>query len=285
MKRHLLYTCIALVASGVAAACGDGGGTSNGPDTGVPNDPPVTVGNWYRPAVSATWQWQLSGTVNTAYNVSLYDIDLFDSPTNLIASLQQAGHRVICYFSAGSYENWRPDAAQYPAAALGKKLGGWAGERWVDIRSTDVHNILSARLDLAVQKGCDGVEPDNVDGYTNNSGFSLSAQNQLDFNAFLANAAHYRGLSVGLKNDLDQVVALVDYFDFSVNEQCHQYNECDLLTPFTSNSKPVFNAEYASAYVTNASARQALCTDAQARNVRTLILPLDLDDSFRLTCD
>lgn len=41
---------------------------------------------------------------------------------------------------------------------------------------------MQARLDLAVQKGCDGVEPDNVDGYQNNSGFPLTAQDQLAYN-------------------------------------------------------------------------------------------------------
>ena len=54
-------------------------------------------------------------------------------------------------------------------------------------------------------KGYDGVEPDNVDRYVNASGFDLDADAQLAFNRFIANEAHARGLSVGLKNDLDQV--------------------------------------------------------------------------------
>ena len=32
--------------------------------------------------------------------------------------------------------------------------------------------------------GCDGVEPDNVDGYVNDTGFDLTAGDQLDFNRF-----------------------------------------------------------------------------------------------------
>ncbi len=55
------------------------------------------------------------------------------------------------------------------------------------------------RLDLAVTKGCDGVEPDNMDGYANDSGFPLTAEDQLTFNRFIANEAHRRGLAVGLK--------------------------------------------------------------------------------------
>jgi len=49
-----------------------------------PDDPPITSGNWYKPAPLITWQWQLSGMVNTSYDVTVYDIDLFDSPESLI---------------------------------------------------------------------------------------------------------------------------------------------------------------------------------------------------------
>lgn len=52
------------------------------------------------------------------------------------------------------------------------------------------------RLDVAVYKGCDGVEPDNVDGYTNNTGFILTAEDQLMYNRFLADEAHERGLLI-----------------------------------------------------------------------------------------
>ena len=77
---------------------------------------------------------------------------------------------------------------------------------------------MEARLDTAVAKGCDGVEPDNIDGYINESGFDLSGSDQITYNQFLATAAHERGLMIGLKNDLDQIEALVDSFDFAVNE-------------------------------------------------------------------
>ncbi|GAL06248.1 endo alpha-1,4 polygalactosaminidase precusor precursor [Photobacterium aphoticum] len=68
---------------------------------------------------------------------------------------------------------------------------------------------------MAVQKGCDGVEPDNVDGYKNNTGFDLTADDQLTFNRLLANEAHARNLSIGLKNNVEQVPELVTYFDFA----------------------------------------------------------------------
>lgn len=254
-------------------------------DGGVPEAPPVQGAAWYRPGVGTTWQLQLTGTVNTAHAADLYIIDLFDSSPALIAALQATGRKVICYFSAGSYENWRSDAWRYAGSDLGNTLSGYPDERWVDIRSANVRAILFARMDLAVSKGCDGVDPDNVDGYTNNTGFPLTAQHQLDFNAALANAAHERGLAVSLKNDIEQIGALLPYFDFAVNESCHVYNECHRLAPVIAAGKPVFNVEYESKYVTSSSQRAALCADAQARQFRTLMLPVQLNDAYRYTCD
>jgi len=254
-----------------------------------PNMPPVTEGNWYRPTVATTWQWQLqpnaAGQINTTYDIAVYDIDLFEASPAVIDELHAAGRRVICYFSAGSFEGFRPDAGEFAAAELGDTLEGFADERWLDVRSENVRRIMLARLDLAVQKGCDCVEPDNVDGFANDSGFALTAEDQLAFNRLIANEAHQRGLCVGLKNDLDQIPELVEYFDFSVNEQCHEFDECDLLTPFIDAGKPVFNAEYEARFVNSASERDALCDDALDLNLRTLVLPIDLDDEFRFSCD
>jgi len=248
--------------------------------------PPLTQGAWYKPSLDTSWQWQLSGTLNTSYPVELFDIDLFDTDQASIDTLHAQGKKVICYFSAGSYENWREDKDTFDVSVLGNSLDGWDGERWLDISSSLVRSIMTSRLDLAVAKGCDGVEPDNVDGYSNNTGFALSASDQLAYNKFLANEAHIRGLSIGLKNDVEQIQELEPYFDFAVNEQCHEYNECDTLTPFIANAKPVFNAEYNADYVNNTdSQRDVMCSDAINSQFQTLVLPLNLDDAFRISCN
>lgn len=253
------------------------------PDTKADAGPaPVTEGNWYRPAATTTWQWQLVESVNSEYAVDVYDIDLYNVPASEISALQAQGRKVICYFSAGSFEPFRPDANDFPEAVIGKVLDGFENENWLDVRAESVLAIMRKRLDLAVEKGCDGVEPDNVDGYQNDSGFSLSDSDQLVFNKKLANEAHERGLSVGLKNDLDQITRLVPYFDFSVNEQCHEFGECEALLPFVSANKPVWNAEYEQNFVDDPA---SICPTSLSLNLRTLILPLDLDDSFRITCD
>ncbi|WP_431048500.1 endo alpha-1,4 polygalactosaminidase [Roseateles sp. L2-2] len=274
MKRSLIRSMATGLATAAALALGLTAATG------------AQAQSWWKPGVNTTWQWQLTGTLNTGYNVAVYDIDLFDTTAQTIAGLKAQGRKVVCYFSAGSSENWRADFGSFNAADMGKALDGWAGEKWLDTRSANVRAVMLSRLDLAVSKGCDGVEPDNVDGYTNATGFPLTAATQLDYNKYLANAAHGRGLAIALKNDVDQLAQLEPYFDMAVNEQCNQYDECGGYSVFTSKNKPVFNAEYASKYKKNTNgARDKLCTKMTAAKIRTLVLPLDLDDAYRYSCN
>jgi len=234
------------------------------------------TGSWWAPAPQTTWQWQLTGTIDQSVNVQMYDIDLFDNTAATISALQAKGRVVICYFST-QYENWRPDAGNFTKAVLGNNLDDWAGEKYVDIRSPIVRNIMAARLDLAVSKGCDGVEPDNVDGYQAKSGFPLTAADQISFNTFIAAQSHARGLSVGLKNDLDQASALLPYFDWALNEQCNQYKECDSLNVFVNKAKAVFNAEYSGSATT-------VCPKMVTAKFSSLFKSLGLDASIKAEC-
>lgn len=233
--------------------------------------------------ISTSFNWQLKGTLNTSYNVDVYDIDLFDTSASTISTLKASGKKVVCYFSAGSSENWRDDYSQFDTEDLGSELDGWDGERWLDIRSLNVFNIMKDRIDLAVTKGCDAVEPDNMDGYTNDECFNLSASDQLKYNQAIANYARSQGLSVGLKNDPDQVSSLVDYFDFSVSEQCYEYSECSSYLPFVAAGKPVFNTEYDTKYKSGAS-QTAYCNYSNTNNIQSHVFALDLDDSYSFTC-
>ena len=67
-------------------------------------------------------------------------------------------------------------------------------------------------------KGFVAVDPDNVNAYANVNGLGLTQGDQLAYNTWLAAAAHELGLAVGLKNDLEQLDALVPLYDFFVNE-------------------------------------------------------------------
>src|SRR4051794_11101387 len=197
------------------------------------------------PAPRTTWQWQLTTPVDLSVDAQMFDIDLFDTPARVVRSLHRRGRHVVCYLDAGTLEPGRPDRGAYPAAVIGRELADWPGEHWLDIRRLDVLGpILERRLDLCRSKGFDAVEPDNVDAYSNESGFPLTAGDQLRFNRFLAQAADARGLSVGLKNDLEQAAALEPAFDWALDEQCFQYDECDRLRPFVRARKAVFVVEY-----------------------------------------
>ena len=197
------------------------------------------------PTVGQKWQVQLSGVVDRSVNADIFDVDLFDVSARDMAELHAQGKSVVCYFSAGSYEDWRPDAGRFPLLTKGLPLDGWPGERWLDVRRLrSLAPVMTARLDLALAKGCDGVDPDNVDGYTNVTGRSLTAAQQLNYNRWLAEEAHQRGLAVGLKNDLDQIPQLVPWFDWALNEQCFVYDECNTLLPFIDAGKVALNIEY-----------------------------------------
>lgn len=192
---------------------------------------------------STTWHLQLNGTLKTL-DRKVYDIDLFDTPAEAIFSLKRQGRTVICYFNAGSYENWRPDASRFPREVRGRKLAGWAGEWWLDVRDARVLAVMKERMALARSKGCDGVDPDNVNGHENRTGFPLAERDIVVYNRALAAEAHRLGLLIGLKNTLDLVDELAPEFDFALNESCYTYGECDLLKPFVRLGKPVFIAEY-----------------------------------------
>ncbi|MFI5746187.1 endo alpha-1,4 polygalactosaminidase [Streptomyces sp. NPDC051644] len=212
--------------------------------TGCTSAPEPAGTDRWRPEPGIGWQWQLSGRLDPTVDVPVYDIDGFEHKAAAVADLHRRGRKVICYLSTGAWEEFRPDAGKFPASVRGKG-NGWAGERWLDIRRTDVlEPLMEARIAMCAKKGFDAVEPDNMDGYRNRTGFPLTAADQLRYNRLIARIAHRHGLAVGLKNDLGQIPELEPDFDFAVNEQCAQYEECETLTPFVKADKAVFHVEY-----------------------------------------
>ncbi|WP_405981002.1 endo alpha-1,4 polygalactosaminidase [Streptomyces sp. NBC_00158] len=210
----------------------------------APTWPEQKPGERWQPRPGTPWQWQLTGKLDTSVDVPVYDVDGFTTTKEEVAKLRQDGRRTICYVSTGAWEDFRPDAGDFPDALLGKG-NGWDGERWLDVRRAgELEPLMAKRFDMCRDKGFDAVEPDNMDAYRNDSGFPLTAEHQLAYNRLIARLAHDRGMAVGLKNDLDQIPQLVGDYDFAVNEQCAEYDECDTLTPFIKAGKAVFHAEY-----------------------------------------
>lgn len=169
----------ALIVIGLAVGLGVGLGlkhNNNGNDESesppVSTLPPTVNGTVWQPAVNSTWQIVLEEPVKissqnktTEPDVDIFDIDLFSNSNETIHLLKDLNKKVVCYFSAGSYEPYRPDSAQFQQSIMGKPLDGWDDEKWIDIRSDSVRNIMVERIKLAKEKGCDAVDPDNVDAY------------------------------------------------------------------------------------------------------------------------
>jgi hypothetical protein len=262
---------VALLVVLSAAACGGDDDAGGGTDVARDDE------RW-RPTRGLTWQWQLDAEpVDTSVEADVYDIDLFETPPETIRALQDQGRRVICYFSAGSWEPYRPDAGDFPDDVIGGPVEGWPDERWLDIRQLDtLRPLIAARLDLCAEKGADAVEPDWMDNYIQDTGWDITAEDQLAFNRMIADMAHERGLAVGLKNDLPQVAELADTFDFAVVEQCAEFGECHLLQPFLDRDKPVFHAEYD-------LPTSAFCAESRRLGLSSIRKRPELD-AWRQTC-
>jgi hypothetical protein len=199
---------------------------------------------WWTLAAHPTWYWQLTGKVNNAEPVEIYDIDGFENSAAEVAALHAQGKHVVCYIDVGTAEDFRPDYKEFPKSVLGRP-NGWPGERWLDIRQLSVlEPIMAARFRMCQEKGFDAVEPDNMEGYSNDSGFPLTAAEQLTYNEWVADEVHSLGMAVLQKNDAEQTPQLQSHFDGALTEECNQFHECSDFEPYLASGRPVLNAEY-----------------------------------------
>ena len=245
---------------------------------------PVGSGGRWKPTSSSPLPlyWILSAPLNASDVLpapAVFDIDGQDNSAATVADLHKAGAKVICYVDAGTWEPGRSDSSDFPAAVQGSGVDGWPGEKWLDIRQVStLEPIIKARFQTCKAKGFDAIEPDNIDGYSNDTGFPLTGADQLAYNRALAAWAHGLGLSIGLKNDGDQAGALEPSFDWALDEECYTYNECGYLTTFTSANKAVWIAEYK-------AISAADCADSKAKHFNTAQYDLNLGKSGRKPCD
>jgi hypothetical protein len=201
--------------------------------------------HWQPPPRTAAWQWQLQGKIDPNLRAWAYDVDGFEASKGDVRALHRHRRRAICYLDVGSWENFRPDADRFPRSVIGKRYEGFPNERWLDVSRFQLFaKPLEARIAMCARKRFDAVEPDNVAGWENDTGFNISRGDQLAFNRWIASQVHGRGMAVALKNDPKQVKQLIHQFDFAIVEECFQYQECGYYKPFIARDKAVFEAEY-----------------------------------------
>jgi len=233
--------------------------------------------SYWTPPQQLTWYWQLKGTPSVE-PVQATDMDGFDNSAATVAAFHARGQRVICYIDVGTWENWRPDASSFPSTVLGSG-NGWPGESWLDVRQLSVlEPIMAARFQMCQQKGFDAVEPDNMDGYGNSTGFPITAAQQLDYDTWIAQEVHSLGMAVFEKNDPDQAGQLEPYFDGVIDEQCNQYSGCSSYQPYLRADKPVLNAEYES------SLYPSFCSADEAAGIMGAMYATALNGSAYTPC-
>ncbi|MBU0894108.1 MAG: endo alpha-1,4 polygalactosaminidase [Nanoarchaeota archaeon] len=237
----------------------------------TPPEPP-------QPPIQPSWHIQYNPLPDPIADVAYWNFDLFDVPSETIQNLKDQGVKVMCYFSAGSYEDWRTDALEFPNECIGAS-NGWPGENWINTRCSEVREIMANRIDLGITKGCDGFDPDNMDAYGNGgAGFGLTEEDAIDYYNFLADYAHSNGAEIGLKNALTIIDDVLVNMDWAVNEQCFKYNECFYLEPVIAVGKPVFQVEYG-----GTSRANKVCSRANELGFTTLIKKTSLN-AFEISC-
>jgi hypothetical protein len=225
---------------------------------GLSLPPPVPCPDCWVSPVRIRWQWVLSAPDNDlddyGTKAPLVDVDMFTTPAATVEALHRQGRVAFCYIDAGSWEKDRPDAARFPKSVLGNAYQGYPDERWLDIRRIDILGpIMTARIAECNDKGFDGAQFDNLDGYyIANTGFPLTAADQRKYDVFLANAAHRQNLGAALENDIRQGTVMARYFDWAIfetdrtdNYTCFYDTGCALFAPFVRARKAVMVVDYA----------------------------------------
>ncbi|KAH8656659.1 glycoside hydrolase superfamily [Tricladium varicosporioides] len=186
-------------------------------------------------------------------SVEIFEIDLFRNEASTIDLLHKLGKKVICYFSAGTVEEMRPDYNLFDQRDFGMRLADWHGETYVNISSPRVWKLMKERIKLASDKGCDAIEPDNTDIYSNDGGgLDITAQDAIIYVEKLAQESRSYNMSMGLKNSQEILWDVSHLIEFAVNEECSYSIQkwCIPYTNFTNPTtpgmipRPVYHVEY-----------------------------------------
>lgn len=180
-------------------------------------------------------------------------LDMYNYGPKDIAECKATGTKLVIAYFSSQWSAWYPDSGgdclghgpetcrdKFTEDMLGEDLPNWDGERFVDSDSYAVRKIMIERMDLAQEKGFDGIDVDNTDFYHFNTGFDLGREDAINYINFFIQGAHDRGLLFSLKNSMDLIGEILDA-DLYQNESCYKYNECFV---YDQVNNPVFIISY-----------------------------------------
>jgi hypothetical protein len=265
-----------------SSSASGGGGGMGGANGGSAAEAGAGIGGEVstrpRPTPLGSWQIQLSGALDTSLDVDVFVAD-FQTDTAVIRGLHDAGRIVMCYFSAGTAEEFRDDWERFPENALGAELPDYPNERFVDVRDDTVRAIMEDRVIAAEAAGCDGIHPSGLAVFGASTGLDFDRAAQLDYNRWLAETVHARGLSIGLVDgDTSLAEALVADFDWTVVWSC-LLTDCPSAAPFTSAGKPALLVEYG-----DEARAGEVCPLAESLKLSVIIKRNANLDAFRVGC-
>jgi len=151
---------------------------------------------------------------------------------------------------------------------------------------------LNRRIGWCALEGQDAIEPDDLDGYTNQGdtgvkggGWHLSRADSAGFERWLAHDAHAHGLAIFQKNDPANAAANVASFDGMIIEECNYYRDpCSGpggdATPYLHAGKPVLNAEY----VEDGETPAKFCSADVAARITGALFNVDLNGKTYVPC-
>ena len=242
-------------------------------------DEPNVASDYFKPQIGDDFEWRLDsiGLEEVKdYHCKIIDIDAFSASKELVEAFHKQGIKVIAYISVGTIENFRPDGALLPVEIIGNIYPDWPDERFLDIRQIDkLKPFIQSRFDMIRDKGFDGIEPDNMDGYNEFNGFNLTVEDTRLFCEWIIDEAHSRGLCIGQKNTEELVPLLYEKFDFALTEDVFNMNTQADYTPYISSGKPVFSAEYTDV-MSPAEFSNTVCPKAKTLNYFAFLKHRDL---------
>jgi hypothetical protein len=198
-----------------------------------------------------SWDWTITGTIDTSLDVVMYDIDWEDAPQSVVSQLKSKGKKLACYIDVGTAENWRSDFKKFPKEVQGKLINPpWTDQYWLDARRLDIlMPIMIERFKVCKAKGFDTTQYDDLQGWDPESepdgtGFPLTEQDIIDYTVLLADESKSMGMGAAFENNYNSTKELEPYTDWYIMEEGERWGETSYTAPYRNAGKAVFAAEY-----------------------------------------